>query len=173
MAKLDLFGRHKREIWRELAQQLDASFFKGKWTKPDRVEVWHGNWMITLDTFMIDKVVFTRVRAPYVNRDDFTFKIYRQHVGHKVGKLFGLKDIEVGHPDFDREFVIQGSDQRKLEMMFANPDIRALMRFQPQILLQLRPDASPFPEKIPKRRKRAVLPCIRHTSRPRTITRPL
>ena len=150
MAKLDLFGRHKREIWRELAQQLDASFFKGKWTKPDRVEAWHGNWMITIDTFVIDKVVFTRIRAPYVNRDDFTFKIYRQHAGHQVGKLFGLKDLIVGHPEFDREFIIQGSDQRKLEMMFANPDIRALMRFQPKILLQLRPDAPLFQKKFPR-----------------------
>ena len=114
------------------------------------MEAWYENWMITLDTFTVDKVVFTRIRAPYVNRDDFIFSIFRQHAGHKIGKIFGLKDIEVGYPDFDRDFVIQGSDQRKLEMMFANPDIRQLIGFQPKIKLELRRDAPLFAKKFPK-----------------------
>ncbi|MEO0471857.1 MAG: DUF3137 domain-containing protein [Bacteroidota bacterium] len=144
MAKLDLFGKHKREIWRQLAAQLDGEFFRGKMLKPDRVEAWYGDWMVTLDTFTVDKMTFTRIRAPYINRDDFTFKISREHFGHRIGKVFGMQDIVVGHPDFDRDFVIQGSDERKLKMMFANPKIRQLIDFQPKILLQLRQEAPLF-----------------------------
>lgn len=144
MARLKLFGKSKREIWTQLADQLDADFFRGKMFKSDRVEAYYGDWMITLDTFTADKVTFTRIRAPYINRDDFTFKIFREHVGHRIGKVFGMKDIEVGYPNFDKDFVIQGSDERKLQMMFANPHIRELISFQPNILLQLRREAPLF-----------------------------
>lgn len=144
MAKIDLFGRHKREIWRQLAEQLAGSFFRGKLLQPDRVEAYYGDWTITLDHFMVDKMVFTRIRAPYVNWDDFTFKVFREHLGHRIGKVFGMKDLEVGYPEFDRSFVIQGSDERKLQMMFANPKIRELLLFQPKILLELKTEAPLF-----------------------------
>ncbi|MEM8887120.1 MAG: DUF3137 domain-containing protein [Bacteroidota bacterium] len=144
MSKLDLFGKHKRQIWKQLAEQLQGEYVKGSFMKTDRVEAYHGDWMIVLDTFMIDKMVFTRIRAPYINRDDFTFKIYREHLGHKISKAFGMKDIEVGHPEFDKDFIIQGSDERKLQMMFANPSIRQLISWQPKILLELRRDAPLF-----------------------------
>jgi len=144
MSKLDLFGKHKRFIWQELAAQLDGDFFRGRGFKPDRVEAYHGEWMIVLDTYQVDKVIYTRIRAPYVNRDDFLFKIMRKHVGHRIRQVFGMKDIEVGHPQFDRDFMIRGNDKRKLEMMFENPKIRQLISFQPQILLQLRKEAPLF-----------------------------
>ena len=144
MARLNLFSNHKREIWQQLAEQVDGNFFQGKRFKPDRVEAYYGDWIITLDTFVIDKVVFTRIRAPYVNRDDFTFKIDRESLGHRIGKVFGMKDIEVGYEEFDRDFVIQGSDEQKLQMMFANPKIRELISFQPKIRLELKRDAPLF-----------------------------
>lgn len=144
MAKIDLFGRHKREIWRQLAENLDGDFFKGQMIRPDRVEAFHGDWMITLDTFTVDKAVYTRIRAPYINRDDFTFRIFREHFGHRIGKAFGLPDVEVGYPQFDRDFVIKGSDTRKLKMMFANPDIRQFISYQPKIHLELRREAPMF-----------------------------
>lgn len=31
-----------------------------------------------------------------------------------IAKRLGLRDIEVGDPDFDRDFVIQGNDEEKL-----------------------------------------------------------
>lgn len=144
MAKFDPFSKHKRHIWQQLCERIDADFFRGKWTKPDRIEAYHGNWLITIDTYTVDKAIFTRIRAPYINRDDFTFRIIREHVGHKIAKVFGMEDIEVGYPDFDRDFVIQGSDERKLRMMFANPAIRELISFQPKIHLELRRKAPLF-----------------------------
>lgn len=145
------FRRSKREIWQQLAEQLDGDFFRSKWTKPDRVEAFHGEWVITMDNFIVDKVVFTRIRAPYVNRDDFIFRINREHLGHRIGKVFGMKDVVVGYPEFDRDFIIQGSDERKLQMMFANPDIRELISFQPQIHLEIKREAPLFQRpKFPK-----------------------
>ncbi|MEO1212869.1 MAG: DUF3137 domain-containing protein [Bacteroidota bacterium] len=144
MSKLDFFGKHRRQIWKQLAEQLEGEFIKGNFVKTDRVEAYHGDWMIVLDSFIVDKMTFTRIRAPYINRDDFTFKVYREHLGHKISKALGMKDIEVGHPEFDKDFIIQGSDERKLQMMFANPNIRQLISWQPKILLELRREAPLF-----------------------------
>ncbi|MFK7971651.1 MAG: DUF3137 domain-containing protein [Bacteroidia bacterium] len=145
MAKLDLFGNHKREIWKQLAEQLNADFFRGKGFKPDWVEAYHGNWAITLDLFVVDKMTFTRIRAPYINRDDFTFKIVREHVGHRVGKALGLQqDVEVGQERFDRDFIVKGSDERKLQMMFENPHIRELLSFEKNMQFMLRKEAPLF-----------------------------
>jgi len=151
MSKIDLFGKHKRKIWKQLAEQLDGEYFRGNMIKTDRVEAYHGDWMITFDTFIVDKVIYTRIRAPYVNRDDFTFKIFREHLGYRIVKVFGMKDIEVGYPHFDQDFIIQGSDERKLLMMFANPKIRELISYQPKILLELKREAGLFKKpKFPK-----------------------
>jgi hypothetical protein len=144
MAKIDLFGSHKRQIWHQLAEQLQGDFVVGGVFKSSRVEAWHGDWMVTLDSFMIDKVTYTRMRAPYVNRDDFTFKIFREHLGHRLTKVLGMQDVVVGHPEFDRSFVIQGNDEKKLRMMFANPHIRQLISYQPKIHLELRTQAPLF-----------------------------
>ncbi|MEO0584239.1 MAG: DUF3137 domain-containing protein [Bacteroidota bacterium] len=151
MAKLDFFGKHKRRIWEQLAEQLDGDFFRGGMTKSARVEAFYENWLIVFDQYMVDKVTYTRVRAPYINRDDFIFKIQREHLGHRIQKAFGMQDVIVGEPEFDREFVIQGSDERKLKMMFANPHIRDLVSYQPKILLELKREAPLFTKpKFPK-----------------------
>lgn len=146
MAKIDLFGRHKKQIWQELCLLIDADFFDtGRW-KPDYIEAYHGNWVITIDTFNTDKMAFTRIRAPYVNRDDFHFKIYRANFLHGIGKKMGMQDIEVGYPEFDKDFIIQGNDKRKLQMMFENPHIRNLISFQPQIHFGINKQV-PWPQK--------------------------
>jgi len=144
--KLSRFANHKRVIWPLLAEQLGGEFFKGNMVRSDRVEAYHENWVIVLDWYADgNSTSFTRIRAPYVNRDDFTFKITRENSDHRIKKFFGKQqDVEVGYPEFDRDFVIQGSDERKLRMMFANPKIRELISYQPKITLQIREEAPLF-----------------------------
>jgi hypothetical protein len=144
MARIDWFGRHKREIWEQLCERVDADFFQGKWNKPDRIEAYHGPWMITIDTYSTDKQVYTRMRAPYINRDDFQFRVFRSGVIARWATKIGLQDIEVGYEDFDHDFVIQGNDEKKLKMMFANPHIRKLISYQPTIELKINPEAGLF-----------------------------
>ena len=41
-------------------------------------------------------IVFTRMRAPYVNPNSFRFTIYRKGFFSGIGKFFGMQDIEIG-----------------------------------------------------------------------------
>ncbi|MDP2652500.1 MAG: hypothetical protein Q8Q08_00540 [Candidatus Omnitrophota bacterium] len=40
----------------------------------------------------------------------YKIHVYRESVLHKAVKVLGLQDIQLGHPAFDQEFIIQGSD---------------------------------------------------------------
>lgn len=139
-----LFGPSKEEIWRKLATQIEGEFIDGGFFNKDKVIAKHGEWEITLDTITRSsgksRRIFTRIQAPYVNKDGFRFRIYRAGLFTGLGKFFGIEDLEVGYEEFDRDFVIQGNDPYKLEMLFENERIRHLISLQPTIDLQVKDD---------------------------------
>jgi hypothetical protein len=129
----ELFGPCRETIWRQLAAQTGASFVDGGFWKGDKVEASHGEWRITLEIVAYGKAQATRLRAPFVNPDGFRFTVYRKQIFSELGKILGMQDVNVGQPDFDRDFIIQGTDEAKLRRLFANARIRELIAAQPQI----------------------------------------
>jgi hypothetical protein len=136
---LNLFGPRKREIWRQFASEIKGDYVEGGFFKGDKVQVKHKQWTITLDTYSQSAgeshVTYTRIRAPYVNKDGFRFTIHHKGLFSGLGKLLGKQDVEVGYMDFDDAFIIQGNDESKLRALFANPRIRELLEMQPKIYL--------------------------------------
>ncbi|MEO8129373.1 MAG: hypothetical protein ABI822_19880 [Bryobacteraceae bacterium] len=70
----------------------------------------------------------SEIRAPAGVRYE-----YRKQIFSELGKMLGMQDVDVGQPDFDRDFIIQGTDEAKLRRLFANARIRELIAAQPQI----------------------------------------
>lgn len=152
--KRRLFGPSKKEIWKQFSEQVGGDFQDRKsWGKTDKVYAYHKDWEICLDNFVVSTgsttVTYTRFRAAYVYRDNFTFRIFRRSIIHDISKKFGLQDIEVGYKDFDRDFIIQGNDTRKLEMLFAHDRIRDLISRQKHIELKIKEDEGIFKNKYP------------------------
>jgi hypothetical protein len=150
----DLFGPSKDEIWQQLAAETGAHYRPGEFWTGSKVQGFHGQWTITLDTFTVHHgkthSTYTRLRAPYVNPDGFRFTIYRKGLFSDLGKLFGMADVEVGHPEFDEQFIIQGNDDRQLVALFANPQVRGLLREQPAVYLTVRDDEGWFGATFPE-----------------------
>ena len=134
----ELFGTSRENIWRQLAAETGASFVEGGFWKGDKVEASHAEWRITLEGVLYGRTAATRLRAPYVNPDGFRFTVYRKEIFSELGKMLGMQDVDVGQPDFDRAFVIQGTDEAKLRRLFANARIRELIAAQPQIHFTVR-----------------------------------
>jgi hypothetical protein len=134
---LSHFRRQKEIIWRKLCEEIDADFVKGKgFRQHDAIRAYHENWTIVIDTYRRPKKpVVTHIRAPYVNRDAFEFRIYRRKAGSNILKAFGMQDVVVGFKQFDDDFIIQGNDERKLKALFHNDLIRRLISWQPHIQL--------------------------------------
>lgn len=136
-----LFGPSKKEIWHQLSEKINATFVDGGWFGKDKVEAKHRQWVITLDTevkqYGKTTVTYTRICAPFINKDGFRFNIYRKGFFSDAGKYFGVEDVEVGFDDLDYDFIIQGNDHYKLWKMFAHDRIRSLIKNQPDINLKI------------------------------------
>lgn len=150
----EIFGPSKKEIWNELTSHIDAEFVEGGIFGKDKVIAHHGEWTITLDTYTVStgksSTTYTRMRAPYVNRDGFWFTIYRSGFFSEVGKLFGMKDIIVGYPEFDENFVIKGNYEDKVKELFSNTHIRSLIEIQPRFHLEVKDDEGWFGTEFPE-----------------------
>ena len=150
----EIFGPSKEEIWSQLSQEIGADYEEGGFFKNGRVVLSHRQWQITLDTHAVHTgkttVVYTRMRAPYVNKDGFRFNIYRKNIFTGIGNLFGLQDLEVGDPFFDDEFIIQGEPEHLVSALLANSEIRRLIQSQPNIHFQIRDDEGLFKKSFPE-----------------------
>ncbi|MEW6212819.1 MAG: DUF3137 domain-containing protein [Acidobacteriota bacterium] len=149
-----IFGPSKEEVWRQLCSEIGADFIEGGLWRGDKVEARVGEWTITLDTFVVStgktSIPFTRLRVPYINKDGFRFRIYRKSMFSGLGKLFGMQDIDVGHADFDREFIIQGNDAQKVQLLFGNSEIRRRIEDQPAVHLEVKDDEGWFGTAFPE-----------------------
>ena len=135
---LEIFRPEKRAVWKKFCETIEADFVPGRGlTGKDSIQAYHKNWRIVIDTYKQGKrPTFTRIRAEYVNADSFFFRIYRRNLFSNINKMLGMQDIEVGYPAFDKDFIIQGNDERKLKMLFNQDRIRKLISWQPSIHLE-------------------------------------
>ena len=149
-----MFGPNRTEIWRQLSEQLGARFVDGTWSRSARVEVTHGEWTVTLDTYTVSNgktiMVFTRMRAPYVNPDGFRFRVYRAGFFSGIGKWFGMQDVEIGEQQFDADFIVQASDESRIRQLLSNPRLRELLEAQKSIDFSVKDDEGWFGAKYPE-----------------------
>ena len=148
------FGSSKEQIWAELTRQLGGSLQPGTLLKSDKITVNFQQWAITLDTYTQTSgntyTTYTRIMAPYVNKDGFKFRIYRKSFFSKIGKILGMQDVEVGYSQFDEDFIIKGNNHRQLVKLFANDNIRNLITRQPKIYFEIKKDTRFFFKKYPE-----------------------
>ncbi len=149
----DRFGPSRKDIWRQLSEQIDARYVEGGLWKGDKVQADHGDWTVTLDTYAVSTgtvtTVYTRMRAPYANPGGFRFTVYRRSMFSGLGKIFGMQDIEIGDPPFDRDFIIQATNESQVRELLANARIRDLIARQKDIHFSVKNDEGWFGTKFP------------------------
>jgi hypothetical protein len=149
-----LFGPSKEEIWRQLCVEIGAQYVDGGFWKGNKVQVTHGPWTITLDTYTVstDKssITYTRMRAPFVDPEGFRFTVYRKGIFSDIGKWFGMQDIEIGDEAFDQDFILKSNQETKLRELLASPKIRELISQQPDIHFEVKDDEGFFQSSFPE-----------------------
>lgn len=149
----EVFGPSKKEIWNELSCKINAEFKEGGFFGKDKVIVHSKEWTITLDTYTVSSgkssTTYTRMRAPYINKDGFWFRVYKAGIFSEIGQLLGMKDIEVGFSEFDENFVIKSNDEDKVKALFSNTNIRNLIELQPRFHLEVKDDEGWFGTEFP------------------------
>ena len=97
-----LFGPSKDEIWRQLAHEIKANYVDGGFWNGSKVQAQFKEWTITLDTYVVSTgksaITYTRLRAPYVNADQFRFTVYRKSIFTGIAKFLehGVVELRAG-----------------------------------------------------------------------------
>jgi hypothetical protein len=113
----------RRSTWRVLAAQIGGEYIGRRHQRPDTVQLRHLDSIITLDA--MDGSRGTQMRAPFVNPSDFKFVIYDEGLLGLLGKkLVRLQDLDIGHPDIDRRFMVQSSRPEAVRDLFRNERVR-------------------------------------------------
>ena len=159
-----IFGPSKDEIWTKIAADIDGEFIEGGFWGKDVLIYKHGEWQILLDTYVVStgtsSHTVTRMRAPFVNKDDLYFKISREGFFSSIGKFFGIQDIEIGDPFFDKQFVIKGNNQEKIKLLLADSRIKELCQSQPRIHLSIKDDEGWFGTDFPEGVDELYFECV-------------
>lgn len=149
-----VFGSNRDEIWRQLSDEVGGEFVEGSFTRSSQVKVRIKEWVVTLDTFTVStgnsSTTYTRMRAPYVNPDQFRFTIYRRSVFSPLGKLFGMQDVLIGEAAFDEAFIIKANSETKVRQLFQIAKLREMVASQPRIHLTVKDDEGWFGKEFPE-----------------------
>lgn len=149
-----IFGPSQEEIWGQIAADIGGEYIdKGFWTA-NELRYRHGEWELLLDTFTVSNgkssTTYTRMRAPFVNKDGLYFKIYREGLFSGMGRFFGMEDLEIGDSYFDDAFVIKGNNLAKIRQLLADPNMQQLIDQQSRISLEIRDDEGWFGGSFPE-----------------------
>lgn len=150
---MGLFGPSQKEIWNEFAGEIEANFIEGGLFKSHKVIAKYENWEVTFDIFTQSSgkhsTTYTRIRAPFVSKGGFFFKLYNNGFFSSIGKTLGMQDIEIGFPEFDEKFIIKGKEAEKITELFSGEKIRELINSQNKIHLEIKDDEGMFGTEIP------------------------
>ena len=137
------------EPWRQFCSEIGAELVREKSFFNDscKVVAKSRDWAIMFDALILTSSSYfpymeTRVKASFVSKDGFRFKIYQSGLFSETRKLLGMQDIETGHPMFDLSFVIESNDKSKVRELFADTKIRQLIQVQPSIELGIKTSSS-------------------------------
>src|SRR5687767_11122293 len=140
------------ETWPQFCGRVDAAL--SEYLREGRAVVPYRNWRVTLDTNVVPAgaaaAVVTRMRAPFVGRWRFRFKLQRRDLLDALARRLRIHSSETGQSDFDREFVVRSGDDEGVRRLFDSDDIRRLIQSQPSIVLEARGDDGPFGASLPE-----------------------
>ena len=132
----------RREAFRAAASRLDATFVEGKRSSEDQVHLTHGPWKLILDVYVVNNgqnpITYTRARALYVAKEDFTLRISPRTLFTWVAELFGLSGLPIGDQGLERKYTIKSSNEPRGRSLMTDRRLRELLRAQPELRMEIR-----------------------------------
>ncbi|HEX8722902.1 MAG TPA: hypothetical protein VF736_19950 [Pyrinomonadaceae bacterium] len=151
MGSVEVPERVGEESWEQFCGRVDAAV--AEYLRAGRARVTYRKWCVTLDTNVVPAgaaaAVVTRMRAPFVGRGRFRFKLQRRDLLDALARRLRVHTSETGQSDFDRAFVVRSGDDAAVRRLFADDAVRRLVQSQPSINFEARGDDGPFGASLP------------------------
>ncbi|WP_196888478.1 hypothetical protein [Aureivirga sp. CE67] len=122
----DTFGKRKK-VWKNFAQEIGAEHVDKGYFSTDYILYKYKNWELKLDVYSTggeSQIYYTRLRVAVENFSGFKMHIYQENMFNRIGKIFGLQDIQIGDFHFDPKFIIKGNNPNKLQQVLADRSLR-------------------------------------------------
>jgi hypothetical protein len=123
-------GTTENEIWQQIAAQLAQT--------PDPLEysavIEQQGHRIILDIDIDLGGGFesgyetTSFTAPLPVDHGFRFAIHEQDFTDGIGKFFGMQDILIGYPEFDKKLIVKTNDPHRVKTVFADAPVRSVIQ---------------------------------------------
>jgi hypothetical protein len=139
-----------KSVWMEFADEHQGSFDDGQKVFVMRVPVQGKPWNITFH--MQQKGVGGAVTdssaafLPFKAKGPFSFDLHNRSLVGDASKIFGAQDIQIGEDEFDREYIIKGSDENAVKRIFGSQRIQELIKLQPHIKLYIQDEPKELAE---------------------------
>lgn len=106
------FSRRAREkAWRELADSTGLTYESGGFLGSSRVTGTYRSHSLTLETFTRgtgkSRTTYTRIVLFVNNQTGAYLALYEEGFFSKIGKFFGMQDIQIGDEELDQRFIIK------------------------------------------------------------------
>lgn len=131
----------QREAWELLTEELGGNYIESKHLKVPKVELPYKNFKFCLDTYTVSTgkstVTYTRLRAIFINKLEFRFKVYKEGFFAKIGKALGMPDIEIGDAHIDNKLIIKSPDEYMVKDLLSIDDVKERLLSIKNINLQI------------------------------------
>ncbi|MBI3762629.1 MAG: hypothetical protein HY260_12330 [Chloroflexi bacterium] len=123
------YQRQARErAWGELAGRTGLTLEPGNFLTGPRVTGNFRGHTITLDTFSRgsgkSRTTYTRIVVFVNNQANVYLALYQESVFSKIGKFFGMEDVQIGDEDVDRRFIIKSRPETFAARLFTSINLR-------------------------------------------------
>jgi hypothetical protein len=119
----------QQKAWGELAARTGLTFEAGGFFGPaPRVSGTYRGHALTLDTFTRgsgkSRTTYTRIVLFVNNAANIYLALYQEGVFSKIGKFFGMQDIQIGDEEIDRRFIIKSKPESFAAGLFTSISLR-------------------------------------------------
>jgi hypothetical protein len=129
-----------KSVWMDLTDEMNGEFEDGTYAVKAKLPLPGTPFSLAMQMHthpMGQAISETTVLAVPFNYFDneFQFAVHNSSTVEEVAKILGLQDIVVGDADFDKTYIIQGSDPRTVQKLFS--DSKFKMKIQEQKAVNL------------------------------------
>lgn len=70
----------------------------------------------------------TAFSAAVPSEHDFHFALHHQDLIDSAGKFFGMQDVVIGYPEFDKAMIIKTNDRDRMQRIFSEVAVREILQ---------------------------------------------
>jgi hypothetical protein len=130
-----------KSVWMDLTDELNGEFEDGTYAVKAKLPLAGTPFSLAMQMHthpMGQAISETTVLAvPFNFENEFQFAVHNSSAVEEVAKILGLQDIVVGDAEFDKTYIIQGSDPRMVQKFFSDANFKTKIQEQKAVNLSV------------------------------------